>query len=176
MDKLMSIGKEMLEKSQHTTASDNDMDGAADKAAEHAGSSGSKDLFSSVLGAITEKKGSLEKEDIDEEDAIQKHKDVYKNEGGNQDENSLGTAAAMQALKLFNQGQGKGTGQGAFLSLAMGEASKLFDTKAAQGQVGSGADKQNVIQKAGEVAMKMYFKSQAEQQGGLAAMASKFMK
>lgn len=107
----------------------------------------------------------------------------------------------MQALKLFNQGQGKGTGQGAFLSLAMGEASKvrllgkyvlttvcsifeantlpisqLFDTKAAQGQVGSGADKQNVIQKAGEVAMKMYFKSQAEQQGGLAAMASKFMK
>lgn len=45
------------------------MDGAADKAAEHAGSSGSKDLFSSVLGAITEKKGSLEKEDIDEEGA-----------------------------------------------------------------------------------------------------------
>ncbi len=43
------------------------MDGAADQAAAHAGSSGNKDLFSSVLGAITQKQGSLEKEDIDEE-------------------------------------------------------------------------------------------------------------
>jgi hypothetical protein len=61
-------------------------------------------------------------------DAIDKHKNVYKDEGGNHDENSLGTAAAMQALKMFNQGEGKqsgGGGQGAFLSLAMGEASKV---------------------------------------------------
>lgn len=52
---------------QHSTASNNDMDGAADQAAAHAGSSGSKDLFSTVLGAITEKQGHLEKEDIDEQ-------------------------------------------------------------------------------------------------------------
>lgn len=52
---------------QHTTASNNDMDGAADQAAAHAGSSGSKDLFSTVLGAITEKQSHLEKEDIDEQ-------------------------------------------------------------------------------------------------------------
>lgn len=104
----------------------------------------------------------------------------------------------MQALKLFNQGQGSGNqGQGAFLALAMSEASKvrtipyalhrtpntdtygggqLFDNKAAAGKVTDGASKESTIQKAGEMAMKMYLKSQGEQQGGLMAMASKFLK
>jgi hypothetical protein len=41
--------------------------------------------------------------------------------------------------------------------------------------VSSGASKESTIQKAGEVAMKMYFKSQGQQQGGLLSMASKFL-
>lgn len=39
----------------------------------------------------------------------------------------MGTAAAMQALKLFNKGETKSSSnsQGAFLGLAMSEASKV---------------------------------------------------
>jgi hypothetical protein len=55
---------------------------------------------------------------------------------------------------------------------------QLFDTKAANGQVASGASKESVIQQAGEMAMKMYFKSQGGGQGGgasqLLGFASKF--
>ncbi|RBQ71755.1 hypothetical protein VDGD_06867 [Verticillium dahliae] len=58
----------------------------------------------------------------------------------------------------------------------MAEASKLFDDKAGRGEVEQGTSKQSVVQQAGEVAMKLYFKNQAEQQGGLVGMASKFLK
>lgn len=61
-------------------------------------------------------------------DAINKHKDAYNNDSGDHDANSLGTAAAMQALKMFNQGGTQKQSQGAFLGLAMSEASKVrFD-------------------------------------------------
>ena len=40
---------------------------AKEEAANRAGSSGSSDMFSNIIGAIGQKKGSLEKEDIDEE-------------------------------------------------------------------------------------------------------------
>lgn len=53
---------------------------------------------------------------------------------------------------------------------------QLFDQKASSGQLADGASKESTIQKAGEMAMKMYFKSQGQQQGGLMAMASKFIK
>ena len=58
-------------------------------------------------------------------DAVNKHKDAYNNDSGNHDANSLGTAAAMQALKMFNQGGTQKQSQGAFLGLAMSEASKV---------------------------------------------------
>lgn len=58
----------------------------------------------------------------------------------------------------------------------MSEASKLFDDKASKDKVSSGTSKDAVVQKATEVAMKMYLKSQGEQQGGLVGLASKFMK
>lgn len=55
---------------------------------------------------------------------------------------------------------------------------QLFDAKAANGQVAPDASKQSVIQQAGEMAMKMYFKSQGGSQGGgssqLLSLASKF--
>lgn len=55
---------------------------------------------------------------------------------------------------------------------------QLFDSKAANGQVASDANKESVIQQAGEMAMKMYFKSQGGGQGGgasqLMSLASKF--
>ena len=61
-------------------------------------------------------------------DAVRKHKQAYNNDNDNQDEGSLGSAAAMQALKMFTQGGGSSSGassQSAFLGLAMSEASKV---------------------------------------------------
>ncbi|OAQ79335.1 beta-flanking protein [Purpureocillium lilacinum] len=155
---------------------DDELKTAQHEAANRAGSSGSSELFSSVLSAIGQRKGQIANEDIDEEDAVRKHKEQYQNDSRG-DENSVGIAAAMQALKMFNQNQDTGKqSQGAFLGLAMSEASKLFDQKASSGQLADGASKESTIQKAGEMAMKMYFKSQGQQQGGLMAMASKFIK
>jgi hypothetical protein len=149
---------------------------AHQEAAARAGTSGSSDMFSSILGAIGQKKSQIKDEDIDEEDAVKKHQKTYNDDDERADENSMGTAAAMQALKLFNQGETGGKqSQGAFIGLALSEASKLFDDKAAKGKVPDDASKESTIQKAGEMALKMYFKSQGGQQGGLAGMASKFL-
>lgn len=52
---------------------------------------------------------------------------------------------------------------------------QLFDDKEAKGKLSSGASKESTVQKAGEMAMKMYFKSQGQSQGELMGMASKFM-
>lgn len=60
-------------------------------------------------------------------DAVRKHRKQYDDDADHDaDEDSLGTAAALQALKLFNQGETGGKqSQGAFLGLAMSEASKV---------------------------------------------------
>ena len=61
---------------------------------------------------------------------------------------------------------------------AMAQASKLFDSQSAQGNVASGASKESAVQKAGEMALKMYMQSQGGSSGGgmgsLMGMASKF--
>ncbi|KAM0284268.1 hypothetical protein ACHAQH_002059 [Verticillium albo-atrum] len=160
---------------------DDDLRSAADQAAQHAGSHGDKDLFSGIIGSLTQNKSSVQQQGINEDDVLSKYKKFF---GGEDDRNEkaddkgLGAAAAMQALKLFNSGETKGQKdtQGGFLALAMAEASKLFDEKDKKGEVEQGTSKQSVVQQAGEVAMKMYFKNQAEQQGGLMGMASKFLK
>jgi superfamily II DNA/RNA helicase len=190
MDKLFNAGKDFLEeRSNQGQAShggsasffggnndDDEFRKAKEEAANRAGSSGSSDMFSSIISAIGQKKSQVANEDLDEEDAIKKHKKTYESDDEDDDEDTLGAAAAMQALKMFNKGEtGEKQSQGAFLGLAMSEASKLFDAKSAKGKVSSGASKESTIQKAGEMAMKMYFKSQGQSQGGLMGLASKFM-
>jgi hypothetical protein len=84
-------------------------------------------MFSSIVSAIGGKEDKLAKEDLDEEDAVKNHKKEYK-EGGDKeaDEKTMGTAAAVQALKLWNQGEaGNKQDKGSFLGLAMSEASKV---------------------------------------------------
>lgn len=58
---------------------------------------------------------------------MKQHQHAYQNDGkGNS--SSLGTAAAMQALKKFTQSDNSASsasGQGAFLGMAMAEASKV---------------------------------------------------
>jgi hypothetical protein len=71
----------------------------------------------------------------------------------------MGAAAAMQALKMFTGGQSGnsqgGNSQNAFIGMAMGQASQLFDRQSSQGNVQGGASKESAIQKAGEMALKM---------------------
>jgi hypothetical protein len=127
-------------------------------------------------------------------DAVQSHRKFF-GLGGSEpaaheqqaSSSSLGSAAAMQALKLFTSGEtGASSAQGsqsqsAFVGLAMAQAAKLFDAQASQGKVAPEADKQSVVMKAGEMALKMYLKSHGSQAGGsggaggLLSMASKFM-
>jgi hypothetical protein len=96
----------------------------------------------------------------------------------------MGMAGAMQALKMFNSGSGQGTStsQNTFVAMAMAEASKLFDQQSNKGNVQDGASKESAVMQAGEMAMKMYMKSQGGGGGsglsgmsGLLGMASKFM-
>lgn len=86
----------------------------------------------------------------------------------------MGNAAAMQAIKMFTGGSG-GSSQSELIGLAMSEASKLFDSQASSGRVSSDSSKESAVQQAGEMALKMYMKSQAQSQGGLMSLASKFM-
>ena len=70
-------------------------------------------------------------------DAVNKHEQAYKNDSHG-DENTIGTAAAMQALKMFNQSNNSsssGAGQAAFLGMAMSEASKVSDFRALSTQI-----------------------------------------
>ncbi|KAI2783625.1 hypothetical protein F4815DRAFT_457286 [Daldinia loculata] len=165
---------------------DDDFRGAAEHATRHAGSSGNRDLFSSLLGALTQKKQSLADEDVDEDDAVKQHKRFFEGDDDDNeaDDKSLGSAAAMQALKLFTSGQSESaqesSSQSAFVGLAMAEASKLFDQKASQGKVSSDSSKESAVMKAGEMALKMYLKSQggdkAQSSGsGILGLASKFL-
>lgn len=91
----------------------------------------------------------------------------------------MGSAAAMQALKMFSGGGGdsQSGSQNNFIGMAMGQASKLFDQQSSQGNVASGASKESAIQEAGEMALKMYMQSQGSSGGasGLMGLASKFL-
>ncbi|KAI0473655.1 hypothetical protein GGR56DRAFT_648437 [Xylariaceae sp. FL0804] len=158
-----------------------DFSGAAEHASRHAGESGSSSLFSGLLGALGQKKESLSQEDIDEEDAVRQHRRHFEgNDDSEADDHSMGTAAAMQALKMFSGGgsgnSAEGNSQSAFVGMAMAEASKLFDQKSSQGQVSSDSSKESAVMKAGEMALKMYMKSQGGgSASGLMSMAAKFM-
>lgn len=48
-------------------AEDDDFSGAAEHASRHAGDSGDSSLFSTLLGALTQKKQSLADQDVDED-------------------------------------------------------------------------------------------------------------
>ncbi|KAF2857689.1 hypothetical protein K470DRAFT_203417, partial [Piedraia hortae CBS 480.64] len=147
----------------------NNFSGAAEQASHHAGSSGDSSLFSSALSMLTGS-NKPKNDHFDEQDAIRQHQNFYGNGGGNnQSANSgnLGSAAAMQALKMFNnQGgnnnnkSGGGDMQSQFIGMAMGQAAKLFDQQHSQGNVQSGANKQDAVAAAAQMALKMYMKSE----------------
>lgn len=167
---------------------DEDLRGAAQEATKRAGQSGTEDMFKGILGVLGQKKQQLKDEDdVDEEKVVSSHKKWFGDDDDENkaDNNALGSAAAIQALKMF-AGQGskeeepKSQSSSAFVAIAMSEASKLFDAKSSQGKVADDANKESAVMQAGELALKMYLKSQGggAQSGGTAgllSMASKFM-
>ncbi|RFU28372.1 hypothetical protein B7463_g7986, partial [Scytalidium lignicola] len=157
---------------------DDDFSGAAHHAQQHAGDSGDSSMFSSIAGFLNQNKSHIGSQPVDEQGAVQAHKQFFGGEGGGSgDSSSMGAAAAMQALKKFSGGGSgdsqSGNSQNAFIGMAMAEAGKLFDSQSAQGNVSSGSTKETAIQKAGEMALKMYMKSQGGGGGGVAMAWSK---
>ncbi|KAH8682194.1 hypothetical protein BX600DRAFT_36680 [Xylariales sp. PMI_506] len=155
---------------------DDDLRGAAEHASRHAGDSGDSSFFSNVIGSLSQKKEHLAQQDVDEDDAVQQHQRFFGGGSGSDqaDSSSMGTAAAMQALKMFNGG-GSGSSQSDFIGLAMAQASKLFDEQSSQGNVSGGASKESSVMQAGEMALKMYMKTQGGgSSSGLLSLASKF--
>jgi len=169
------------------------LSGAAHHAAQHSGGSADSGVFQSALSNIAGNKQHIGSQKIDEQDAVQSHQQFYgggSSGGGGQpaSSSSMGSAAAMQALKMFSGGgngsSAGGNSQNAFVGMAMGEASKLFDSQAAAGNVSSGASKESAIQQAGEMALKMFMQSQGGSGGSggssggvssLMGLASKFL-
>jgi len=89
---------------------------------------------------------------VNEDHVTNSHREAYENNNaGNLDANSMGSAAALQALKMFTSSGGSGGGSSQLVSLAMGEASKLFD---ASGGASSGG-KQEVVNGAAMTMMKL---------------------
>jgi hypothetical protein len=166
---------------------DNNLGGAA----HHAGRQGNSDdhnLFSQAASFLGQHKSRIENEEVNEDEMVGAHQKLYgsgsgQGGGGGHDANTLGAGAAMQALKMFTGGGGGGgsggNSQNAFVGLAMAQAGKLFDEQSGQGNVQGGTDKQSVITQAGEMALKMYMKSQGGGggggAGGLMNLASKFL-
>lgn len=136
------------------------------------------------MGFLSGNKHSIQNESIDEDKMQQSHQQLYSGDGGGQQHTSesLGAGAAMQAFKMFSGGSGgsaSGGGQAQMMSMAMQEASKLFDQQSGQGNLASGADKQSAIQSAGKMAMQLYMKQAmgggSASGGGLMSLASKFL-
>ena len=117
--------------------------------------------------------------EVDEQGVQDAHRQAY-NEGnsGSLPASSLGAAAAMQAFKNFTSGGGGGSSSGGnmqskLIGMAMAEASKLFDSQGA-----AGGNKQEAVNGAAEMAMKLLLKSQMSSMigggnsGGLGGLAS----
>ncbi|KAI0031396.1 hypothetical protein K488DRAFT_86830 [Vararia minispora EC-137] len=158
-----------------------DHDEVARRAEEHG--SGDRSLFHSAMGFVQQHK-EQHSEPVDE-DAIQEHhRQAYsERDTGSMSASSMGSAAAMQALKMFTSGGGKSSSGGnssELISLAMAEATKLFDKS---GGAASGS-KQDAANSAAMTVMKLVVQSKfggtigGGNSGGLGSLmgiASKFM-
>ncbi|KAF8640687.1 hypothetical protein AX17_000343 [Amanita inopinata Kibby_2008] len=120
-------------------------------------------------------------EPLDEEDVSRAHEKAYgQNNAGGMSAGSLGSAAAMQVLKRFTSGGGGGNSQSQLISMAMAEASKLFESS---GGAASG-NKQDAVNGAAMTVMKLLVQSKfsggmsggsnSGGLGGLLSLASKF--
>lgn len=121
-------------------------------------------MFSSVFSQILgNNHGAAEEDEVKE--AASAHERVYSQgaEGGHSSRD-MGTAAAMQAFKMFSGGGGsKGGDSNELIGLAMGEAMKLFKS---QGGASGGANQGEMLQQAATMAMKLFLTQKQGESGG----------
>ncbi|KAG6910544.1 hypothetical protein DXG01_009963 [Tephrocybe rancida] len=154
-----------------------------EEAVAHAQEHGSGDssLFKTALDFV-HSNGQDHQNPIDEEEVTRAHHEAYSKESASKlSADSLGGAAALQILKKFTSGSGGGGGsQTQLISLAMAEASKLFDKS---GGTASG-NKQDAVNGAAMTVMKLLVQSKfsgaigGSNSGGLSSfmgLANKFL-
>ncbi|KAL0088520.1 hypothetical protein F4703DRAFT_1846868 [Phycomyces blakesleeanus] len=129
-------------------------------------------MFSSVLSRFTgddddddEAPHKRPIQDDEANEAASAHDRIYSQNNGQPDEGNtsrdLGSAAALQAFKMFSGGGGgSGGGSNEMIGMAMGEAMKLFNAQ------GGKADQSEMLQSAAMMALKLYTTSQASKAGG----------
>ncbi|KAJ3846226.1 beta-flanking protein [Lentinula lateritia] len=146
--------------------------------------SGDSGMFSHAMSYVKNNTEEHE-EPIDEEHVTSSHQEAYeRGNAGSLSAGSMGSAAALQIFKQFTSGSGgSGGSKSQLISMAMAEASKLFDQS---GGAASGS-KQDAVNGAGMMVMKMLVQSKMSSMmgggnsGGLGGMsgmlglASKFM-
>ncbi|PPQ63777.1 hypothetical protein CVT24_004319 [Panaeolus cyanescens] len=116
-------------------------------------------LFETALGFLNSNKSKHE-EPLDEDDVTRAHHKAY-NEGNTSglSANALGGAAALQVLKQFTSGSGSssrgGSSQTQLISLAMAEATKLFDKSGGN----ASGNKQDAVNGAAMTVMKLLVQS-----------------
>ncbi|TFY53887.1 hypothetical protein EVG20_g9928 [Dentipellis fragilis] len=162
---------------------DLDQDEVVRNAQQHSSGSGDSSLFSSAMGFLNQNKSEHDRP-LDEEAVQQSHRQAYhEGSAGNMDASSMGSAAALHVLKSFTSGGGSGGSGGGsksqLISMAMAEASKLFDKSGG----GSGGNKQDAVNGAAMTVMKLLVQSKFSSAvgggnsgglGGLMGLASKF--
>ncbi|KAG8910754.1 hypothetical protein FRC01_006149 [Tulasnella sp. 417] len=157
---------------------------AIQAASQHSGEQDSS-IFASALSHLASPGATPSLDHQAVEDA---HDRAYRQgNAASLDASSMGSAAAMQAFKLFTSGgsssssssSSAGNSQSKLLSLAMGEAVKLFNNSGGPSTGG----KQDVVNSATKTAMKLLLQSKMGGStggssgglGSLLSMASKFM-
>lgn len=152
-----------------------------EEAVRHASAQGSGDssLFSSAMSFVSENKHQ-HTHPVNEEHVVNSHKEAYENgNAGSLPAHAMGSAAALQVLKQFTSGGGGGS-QTQLISMAMAEATKLFDSS---GGAASGS-KQDAVNGAAMTVMKLFVQSKFSSTigggdsgglGGIMGLASKFM-
>lgn len=123
-------------------------------------------LFSSVLSKLQPPQENPHLDETEAEHAAHAHEKIYNNQNNTQaSSRDMGSAAAMQAFKMFSGGnKSSGGSSNELVGLAMGEAMKLFKS---QGGSSSGANQSEMLQQAAMMAMKLYMTQQAgNNQGG----------
>ena len=105
-----------------------DFAGAQKTAKHHSGGSGSDDMFGNALSMIHGKQSQLQDENVNEHHMVKKHKQYYGGEGdgGAATSSGMGSAAAMEALKMYTGGSSSGGSSNDFVGMAMGKAAQLY--------------------------------------------------
>ncbi|KAK7695267.1 hypothetical protein QCA50_002457 [Cerrena zonata] len=149
--------------------------------------SGESSMFSQALGFLKQNQGEHDRP-IDEDHVVKAHQQAYeKGDASGLSASSLGGAAALQVLKQFTSGGSGGSGSSSgggsksqLISLAMAEATKLFDKS---GGAASG-NKQDAVNGAAMTVMKLLVQSKFSGAtggsnsgglGGLMSLANKFL-